>query len=287
MVELLLHSQTKVDIDNYLVGQGHALLISGPIGAGKLYVAQHVASQLLNKNVESLMNYPFYKHITTAANNIGINEVRQIHTFLKLKTTGQATVRRIIIVENAHLMSEEAQNSFLKILEEPPTDTVIIMTASHAQSILPTILSRVQQIEIKRPTLDQINNFYSSKTTESVNRAYQLSSGWPGMMSDILSDNQTNPLFTAIVMVKELLTAPVFERLLKVDEISRDKDQLNRLIFALKQVCKITIEKLADSKQGEDIKRWHNLYNQAYLAEKRLLNSASPKLVITDLFLQM
>ncbi len=53
---------------------------------------------------------------------------------------------RVIIIEDADSMNEEASNSFLKTLEEPPKNTVIILLTTKMQSLLPTIISRCQQV---------------------------------------------------------------------------------------------------------------------------------------------
>lgn len=57
---------------------------------------------------------------------------------------------KILIVWRADKMNTEAANKFLKLLEEPPKNTIIILTAENAASILPTILSRTQIYEVPR-----------------------------------------------------------------------------------------------------------------------------------------
>lgn len=56
---------------------------------------------------------------------------------------------KLAIVDNAHRMNPSAQNAFLKTLEEPPPDSVIVLISSQPQALLPTIHSRCQSVEFK------------------------------------------------------------------------------------------------------------------------------------------
>src|SRR3990167_9313255 len=78
---------------------------------------------------------------------IGIEDVRNIQKNLLLKpATGKS---KAIIFNNADSLTLQAQNSLLKILEEPPDHTVIILHVSSKQQTLPTILSRCKIFELK------------------------------------------------------------------------------------------------------------------------------------------
>lgn len=71
----------------------------------------------------------------------GIESIREIIHYLTLQTANK-NENRGVLIENAHLMTEAAQNAFLKTLEEPPRDTIIILTAPREDLLLPTIISR-------------------------------------------------------------------------------------------------------------------------------------------------
>jgi len=71
---------------------------------------------------------------------------------VKLKTAGKNNLRRFVIIEDADLLTDDAQNSLLQLLEEPPIDTMIILLIQNLQEILPTILSRLQIISVKKPS---------------------------------------------------------------------------------------------------------------------------------------
>lgn len=76
-----------------------------------------------------------------------IKDIRELNHRLSLKSSDN-TKPRGVILEDAHLLTTEAANSFLKTLEEPPGNTIIILTAPNEDSVLPTIVSRCQTIEM-------------------------------------------------------------------------------------------------------------------------------------------
>lgn len=78
--------------------------------------------------------------------SIGIEDIRRLKKTLYLapiKGTAKAC-----IIKNAHSMTTEAQNALLKVLEEPPVNTIIILAAENKHVFLPTILSRCKIVEL-------------------------------------------------------------------------------------------------------------------------------------------
>ncbi len=82
--------------------------------------------------------------ISPAGGYIRIDQIRSLYGRLALKS-GTATTR-LILIEDAHRMNQEAGNALLKILEEPPDSTVFILTAPDTGDLLPTIVSRCRHI---------------------------------------------------------------------------------------------------------------------------------------------
>ena len=79
-----------------------------------------------------------------APGSLGIEGIREIKRLAQL---GSMT-KRAILVNNAHQMTIEAQNAFLKTLEEPPGNTIVILSAQNEGALLPTIRSRCTTINI-------------------------------------------------------------------------------------------------------------------------------------------
>ena len=87
---------------------------------------------------------PYHNISIPRAQQIKISSVRQIRRDVAMSTTEPG--KRVVIVSEAHLMRDEAANAFLKTLEEPSEQTLLILTTSHREQLLPTIVSRCQEV---------------------------------------------------------------------------------------------------------------------------------------------
>ncbi len=111
----------------------------------------------------------FNKIIIPRANAIPISAVREIRKSAYLKTA--VTGRRIIIIFDAHLLGTgegAAANALLKILEEPPAGTSFILVSDHKNNLLPTILSRCQQIDFPPLATEIIAKYIGIANTDLV-----------------------------------------------------------------------------------------------------------------------
>ena len=78
---------------------------------------------------------------------IKIDQIRELCQVLTMKPY-EARVR-VVIIADAHTLNPAAGNALLKMLEEPPARTVLILTAPQTGDLLPTIVSRCQHIRFK------------------------------------------------------------------------------------------------------------------------------------------
>jgi DNA polymerase-3 subunit delta' len=83
--------------------------------------------------------------------------------------------KRIFLVLHADRMTPEASNAFLKTLEEPPLDTLLILTSTRPNFLLSTILSRCQKIRFRRLTSNDIERFLLDKCSVSEENSVLLS----------------------------------------------------------------------------------------------------------------
>lgn len=82
-----------------------------------------------------------------------IKEIRELLRKLSLQALSFDAIRKVV-VKNAHLMTTEAANAFLKTLEEPPAHTLIFLTTPAEDLLLPTIVSRCQTFFLSTDNLD-------------------------------------------------------------------------------------------------------------------------------------
>ena len=117
---------------------------------------------------------PFCKISIPKARRITINSIRFLRKSLYLKS--QNTGRKIVIIFDAHLLSEgagESANALLKILEEPPNNTSIILVTDKKSKLPLTITSRCQQIDFSNLSFDKARELIENDKVDN-DRATQL-----------------------------------------------------------------------------------------------------------------
>ncbi len=283
MSDLILHEATARQLRHFVARPAHALLLTGPAGVGKTSVAEAVASEVLGVQLAS---HPYHMTISPDGSSISIEAARQLQKFLQLKTLGERPLRRSIIIEYAHLMTTEAQNALLKLLEEPPADTLIILTANSPRGLLPTILSRAQTIAVSAPEETQLKTMLeaSAKDENARKQAYFLSGGLPGLLHALLSEEE-HPLLASVTQAKDILTKEPFERLAMVDNLSKQKESALALAEALDRIAQAGLSGAAAKQDHARIKQWHKVRKASLEAQDALRKNASAKLVLDDLFL--
>ena len=109
---------------------------------------------LVREQIELKVANPFHKISIPKANSIKINSIRDIKKFLSLNYNDVGY--RLVLISDAHLMNDEAQNALLKNLEEPPEKVIFILTTSVVSKLRPTIISRCWRINFDPLTEEDI-----------------------------------------------------------------------------------------------------------------------------------
>lgn len=288
MDDLVLHDVTRARLQGFIAQPGHALLLVGPRGIGKRAVAEALVAALLEITPAQLQPYPYYKSINAESGAISIEVVRQLKQFLGLKSVGAKTIRRAVVMEQAEALTTEAQNAYLKLLEEPPLDTVMILTSDNPRALLPTIMSRVQTLTISVPPEASLEPLLaaSGKSKADQTQAYLLSSGLPGLLSTLLSEAD-HPMFANIAQAKALLSAAAFERLAAVEELAKQKGGAKDFVQALERIALAGLTAAGTKQERTKIAQWHRVRKAAAEAHKALEANANSKLVLTDLLLSI
>jgi DNA polymerase-3 subunit gamma/tau len=89
-----------------------------------------------------------------AASNRGIDEIRDLREKVKFMPAGGGT--KVYIIDEVHMLTPEAFNALLKMLEEPPSHVVFILATTEPHKVLPTILSRCQRFDFRRLKTDEL-----------------------------------------------------------------------------------------------------------------------------------
>lgn len=135
----------------------------------------------INDQVKQKSKNPYHQIRINNANNIKINSIREINKFLALNYN-EIKYRGIILID-AHKMSVEAQNAFLKNLEEPPENAIFLLLSDQPELLLSTIKSRcwtinfspLSNLEIKEILFAKFN--YSQESNESIDEILPFTNG--------------------------------------------------------------------------------------------------------------
>lgn len=280
----LLHPLTAAKLALLHDQPPHALLLTGPAGMGKETIAKWLAADILGISVDKLDVYPHYHPINSInGKGISIDAVRQLEHAISLKIPGKQAISRIIVICNAQLLTVEAQNALLKTLEEPPQGTMLILTSSQQESLLPTIQSRVQAIDINKPTTDELQAALLAHglAKSRLQQVLALSGGLPGLAFALADDDQSHPLVSAAQTARQLLQQTTFEKLCQVDSLAKNREASRNVVQILMQMAHAALL------TGRASSRWQRVQQAAYDADKALTQGTQPKLVLTDLMLNL
>lgn len=118
--------------------------------------------------------------------NIPVGEVRRVTNFLQVASNGAAG--RFVILSPADGMNTAAANALLKILEEPPANTALVLVSSRETRLLPTVRSRCQVIRLPRPEHDEALRWLTSRGTAKPALALDLAGQAPIAAAELDDD---------------------------------------------------------------------------------------------------
>lgn len=286
--DLVMHPLTARQLAHYQTEPSHALLLVGPAGSGKGTIALRLAKQIVGSTASDANNASTRHIEADEKGTISIDVIRELRQFVRLKTTGTQEIRRAIIVEHADGMTAEAQNSFLKLLEEPPQDTIIIVTVNTIGSLLPTIQSRVQTIIVQTPTQEAVTAFFApSHDAKTVTQSYFLSGGLPGLMHALLTSDAAHPLMQSVTEAKEILQQPTYERLLHIEHLSKQKETALSVCEAISRMAQAGLRQASKKRDSKRLEQWHKISKAVFAAQQQLAQNANLKLTLTNLLLQL
>ena len=147
----------------------HAYLFSGPRGTGKTSTAKVLAMGLncvkgptpepdgTCESCRAIVNNSSLDVVEMdAASNRGIDEIRDLRDRVNLAPV--AGRMKVYIIDEVHMLTAEAFNALLKMLEEPPEHVVFVLATTEKHKVLPTIISRCQSFDFRRPGVETLKD---------------------------------------------------------------------------------------------------------------------------------
>ncbi len=157
--------------------------------------------------------------ISDTDNVISIDDIRRLKNVVSLKPfDGEWNA---IIIDNAHLMTEEAQNALLKVLEEPNPSALLFLITSNPRELLPTILSRCQLIDCPSHTRRAYDELYESTdppigeaglTPSQRDFLFQFTNGRIGLVKQIIEEKRFSRIKSSIEELSKLAKQSTHER---------------------------------------------------------------------------
>jgi DNA polymerase III subunit delta' len=227
----------------------HAFLFSGESQIGKKKTAVEFAKFVFCQDSENPCNkcrscidieenrHPDFILLKPDSKNIQISQIRDLVWKLSLKPYSSDC--KIAVIDNAHLMDREAQNCFLKTLEEPKGNTSLILVTEYPEALLPTITSRTQRIKFFSVGKEEIKNYLVKSGVSRADYFSSLCSGKPGRAIDFLKSE---------------------EKIKEQKQIISDLEEINRCDLASRfKYAKSLLEK-QDSNLREVLDVWVNYF---------------------------
>ena len=174
----------------------HAYLLSGDRGCGKKTVCNYVTHMIMCSSKTACMQCNGCMTVSSGANpdvtrisnedkaSIGVDKIREMIRDVYVRPI--ISDKKVIIIENAHLLTKGAQNALLKVIEEPPEYAVFFLLCDSKSGILPTIISRVNTVSI--PPLGV--NYLKKIVPEASDFLYHYCQGNPGRLMELKDDEE-------------------------------------------------------------------------------------------------
>ena len=328
--------QRPVQLLDAIVGRRavpHALLFTGDEGAGKQAAAWALA-QVLNCPVSGLAandaagakqpptacgncrscrkiasgNHPDMLSVQPSGPFIRIDQIRELIRTLAMKPYEAS--HRVAVIGRAHCMNPEAGNALLKMLEEPPARTILILTATGTAEMLPTIVSRCRHIRFHPVSPRRLAQVLEEAHDIEAHSAYRLAVLSAGSLDGALALARENWLERRGWLMRcaglpasggepVLPAPPGFDA---AATLSADKTHAMTALDVLQTVYRDMLvseyrpDSLLNADLKEDILQAAARYTEAGMlaavraidsARDRILANANPRLVLETLFLKL
>jgi DNA polymerase-3 subunit delta' len=150
----------------------HAYLISGSPGSGKQLLAAELASLVNGTSVNDVFSAKareiFVAQPESKSRRIVIEQIRNIEHALQMRASGGR--RKVAIISDADRLQPQAANAFLKTLEEPPKDSLLLLLSALPEALPETILSRCIAIPLAQSNQDK-NKFEEERLVKLLQQA--------------------------------------------------------------------------------------------------------------------
>ncbi len=276
----------------------HAYLLIGPQGTGRLGFARYFAQWLLCENQDKTQhkeacqqcrscqlwlssNHPDFFEVTPELPSkiIKVDAIRALSSRIN-QTSNQAGSKRVIIIRPAEAMAAAAANALLKSLEEPPEGVVFLLVANADASLLATVRSRCQPVNLPLPGVDEAMTYLKTvspaETPEQMQEALRLATNRP-MRAVEMTEAGIPAWFSEMQqMIKKMETG----HLLSMEVAKQCEQQPSQ--YAIPLLQQLVLEKVRSSALDSDNEQyqatsmvWQKVYQALTAAQQELAATAN------------
>lgn len=216
-----------------------SLLLHGETGVGLSAIGDYIAN--IYKVKPTIILPEKDDKIDIDKGIISVDIMRRLYNDTKSKITK----KHIIVIDYAERMTHQAQNAFLKLLEEPGQGTHFILLSHSTANILPTILSRAEKVNIKPISDKQSNELLDELNVKDKTKRTQLlyiASGLPAELTRLSNNEKYFDKRSLIVRdAREMLTSKPYQKLLIAQRYKDDKTSALILLTDMGHILKRSI----------------------------------------------
>ena len=242
MTSLVLHDDAKIIIERLSARLPHAVLLGGVRGIGLHTIARRIAAAHTKTILE----------LGESEDTIGIDTIRQLYNQLRTKHSEYV----VVILDDADTMTLEAQNAFLKLLEEPGDHISFILTSHMPTRLLPTIASRVQQYLLPPPTQDSTKAILAKSDADTIKKGQIgfISQGLPAEMMRLLHDDAYFELTSeSMKSAKKFIEETAYGKLLIAYRYGTDRVKAGIFLDALQVLLRHSLVRAPQLKTAQTL----------------------------------
>lgn len=232
-LQLLINEAQQDQIDLLRCNLPQSLLLTGQRGIGLATMAAFIAT-----DAHYLTIHPGLLTKASTIEQISIDQIRTLYD----QTRTKSDTPRVIIIDDADRMTMAAQNSFLKLLEEPVKNVYFILTSHQPGHLLPTIRSRLQSVHLRPISPSQTQALLDKHACKSTKRdqIIYIASGLPAEITRLATDEiYFAGLSEETQLAKQLIESSSYRRLslLQHQKLSRSEatELLTRVVSLLER----------------------------------------------------
>ncbi len=240
------HTSIKNQINKSIKSDklSHAHLLVGEDGIGKSILARNIGFNILGESVDRKYVDLVEWRIEKSKSTIGVNSIRTLNEEINKKP--YEGNNKVIIIYDGDKMTIQAQNAFLKTIEDPPKNVTILLLCENLQVILDTIKSRCQIHKLKNLNVDEMEEFlkinYEDLPLEEIRVIVAFSNGIPGKAEKFICDNNFKDIRNITMEILLLLNKVETWELIKYEsKLSGQKENFEEIITAFLSYIRDTI----------------------------------------------